>query len=108
MKSGKRDDLITIERNSGTSENAFGEITEVWTAYATPWAQVIYGSGSERRQTSTEGSEQTATFRVLADAETLAVTPAYRINFDGIWDIVNVSPLGRDGVEYTAIRRSAA
>lgn len=108
MRSGPRDDLITIERDTDTTENAFGEIQEGWTTYAIAWAQVVYGSGAERRNTATEGAEQTATFRVLACDETLGVTTLDRIQFGGIWDIVNVSPLLRDGVEYTAIRRTAA
>jgi len=109
MKSGPRDDLITIERNSGTSENAFGEITESWSTHTTAWAEVIYGKGSERRTSAVEGADQPATFRVLAETETLAVTIADRINFGGdIWDIHNVSPLDRDGVEYTATRRVEA
>lgn len=107
MQSGPRDDLITIERNTGTGENAFGEITEGWTTYTTAWAEVIYGKGSERRQSATEGADQPATFRLLADTETLAITTKDRISFGGIWDIGNVSPLGRDGVELTAIRRAA-
>lgn len=108
MKAGKRDDLITIERNTGASENAFGEPVEAWTTHRIAFAEVIYGSGSERRETAAKGAEQTATFRVLADPETMAVTPADRIQFSGVWDITNVSPLDRDGVEYTAIRRSAS
>ena len=108
MKSGPRDDLITIERNTGTGENAFGEVTAGWTTYATAWAEVIYGKGSERRQSAVEGADQPATFRVLAETETKAVTVADRINFGGdIWDITNVSPLDRDAIEYTAIRRAS-
>ena len=107
MKSGPRDDLITIERDNGTTENAFGEITESWDTYTTAWAEVIYGTGSERRQSAIEGANQSATFRVLADTEALSVTTSDRIQFGGAWDIVSVSPLERDGVEYTAIRRGA-
>lgn len=106
MKAGKRDDLITIERNSGTSEDAFGNPTESWTTYATAWAEVVYGSGSERRTTAVEGAEQTATFRVLADTVTKAVTPADRISFEGTWDIHSVTPLDRDGIEFTAVKRA--
>lgn len=106
MKSGPRDDLITIERNSGTQEDAFGAPVEAWTSYAERWAKVVYGTGSERRQAGNEGAQQSATFRTLADPETLAVTTGDRIIFGSIWDIVNVSPLERDGVEFTAIRRA--
>ncbi|MEM9085307.1 MAG: head-tail adaptor protein [Pseudomonadota bacterium] len=108
MKAGKRDDLITIERNGGTAEDTFGGVQKGWATYATVWAEVVYGTGSERRQAGNEGAQQSATFRVLADPETLGVTTADRINFNGTWDIVNVSPLARDGIEYTAMRRSAA
>lgn len=108
MKSGPRDDLITIERDTGTGENAFGEITEGWTTHTSAWAEVIYGKGSERRASATEGADQPATFRVLAEPETVSVTVKDRISFNGIWDITNVSPLDRDAVEYTAIRRASA
>lgn len=109
MKSGNRDRLVTIERNSGTTENAFGEVVENWASYCTAWCEVIYGSGQERRDAGLEGADQPATFRTLASTETLAVTVADRINFDGFyWDITNVSPLDRDGVEWTAIRRASA
>lgn len=109
MRSGTRDRLITIERDTGTSEDTFGAITSGWTSYATAWAEVIYGTGTERRESASEGTDQPATFRVLAETETLAVTTADRISFDGsIWDIHNVSRLGRDGVEYTAMRRTDA
>jgi len=106
MRSGKRDDLITIERNSGTSENAFGEVTESWATLTTAWAEVIYGAGSERRETAIEGAEQTATFRILADSTTRGITPADRISFGGVWDIHSAVMLDRDGIEITAVRRS--
>lgn len=105
MRAGKRDDLVTIERNSGATENAFGEAAESWATLTTAWAEVIYGAGSERRETSIEGAEQTATFRILADQTTRGITPADRVSFGGIWDIHSAVPLDRDGIEITAIRR---
>lgn len=107
MKAGKRDDLITIERNSGTSENAFGEVTESWGFLTSAWAEVIYGTGSERRTTAIEGAEQTATFRILADSTTRTITPADRILFGGTWDIHTAVPLDRDGIEITAVKRAS-
>ena len=108
MKAGQRDRLITIERDSGTGETAFGEVTASWATYATAWAQVIYGTGGERRESAVEGADQPATFRILADTTNLGITTADRIVFDGDnWDIVNVSPLLRDGIELTAIRRAS-
>lgn len=107
MTSRRRDDLITLERNTGTSENAFGEVTATWTTLATAWAQVIYGNGNERRKAGLEGADQPATFRVLANSVTRALTVQDRISFGGAWDIVNVSPLDRDAIEITAIRRAS-
>lgn len=108
MKAGQRDRLITIERDSGTSENSFGEVTASWATYATAWAQIVYGTGGERRDSAIEGADQPATFRILADTTNLAITTADRIAYDGYnWDIVNVSPLMRDGIELTAIRRAS-
>lgn len=106
MKAGPRDKQIIIQRDTGTSENTFGERVQSWGTYATEWAQVVYGTGGERRAAGLEGAEQTATFRVLANALTLAVTPRDRVSFNGIWDVVGAVPLGRDGVEITAIKRA--
>lgn len=108
MKSGQRDDLVTIERNGGSSEDDFGAVTESWATLTTAWAQVVYCTGQERREAGLEGADQTATFRVLADATTLGVTTADRIVFDGDnYDIVSAVPLDRDGVEWTAIKRAS-
>lgn len=106
MKSGPRHNLITIQRDSGVAENAAGERVESWSAYATAWAEIIYGTGSERREAGAEGGQQVATFRVPAFTETLATTTADRISFNGIWDINGAVPLDRDGVEFTAMKRT--
>lgn len=107
MKSGPRDDLITIERNDSTNENDFGEPIDAWTSIGSFWVKAIYGNGSERRNTAIEGGDQSATFLALADSETKAVTSSDRIIFnDSIWDIVNIAPMKRDVIEFTAIRRS--
>lgn len=109
MKSGPRDDLITIERFGITGEDSMGAPIKGWTSYATAWAQVVYGTGQERREAGLEGADQTANFRVLADTETRSVTVADRIILNGdVWDITSPAPLDRDGIEWTAIRRASA
>lgn len=107
MKSGPRTDIITIQRDTGTTEDLAGARIEAWTTYTTAWAETIYGTGSERREAGKEGGSQVATFRVPVFTETLATTTADRISFNGIWDIVGAVPLGTDGVELTAIKRTA-
>ncbi|RYD68010.1 MAG: head-tail adaptor protein [Sphingomonadales bacterium] len=105
MKSGPRDDLITIERKSVTTDDYGGEV-ETWATYATEWAQVIYGSGKEQREAAQLQGSLPATFEVLANPLTLAVTELDRINFDGTtWNIVAPpARLGRDGVRLQAVK----
>lgn len=105
MKSGPRDDLIDIERKSVTSDDYGGEV-ETWATYATEWAQVIYGSGREQREAAQLAGSLPATFEVLANPLTLAVTELNRINFDGdTWNIIAPpARLGRDGVRIQAVR----
>ncbi|MEO1921823.1 MAG: head-tail adaptor protein [Sphingomonadaceae bacterium] len=106
MKAGKRDRLISVERYTIT-EDAFGGTVETWAAHLQAWAQIIYGTGQERREAGRENASQPATFRLLADSDTLGITTDDRIAFDGdTWDIVSLSPLGRDGLEITAARGS--
>lgn len=106
MRAGKRDRLVSVERYTIT-EDAFGSPVQTWAEHLQAWAQIIYGTGAERREAGREGATQPATFRLLADADTLGITTADRIAFDGDnWDIVSLSPLGRDGLEITATRGS--
>lgn len=106
MKAGKRDRKVSVERYTVT-EDAFGGTVETWAEHLQAWAQVIYGTGQERREAGRENASQPATFRLLADSETLGITTADRIAFDGAnWDIVSLSPLGREGLEITAVRGS--
>lgn len=106
---GERDRLITVERNSGTSENAFGEVTESWTTYSTFWALVNYGKGVERRQSAADASEQPVTFHIEEGTTANAITTADRIQYGGsTYDIESVAPYKRKRVELTGIRRTSA
>lgn len=109
MNIAERDRLITVERNGGTTESAFGEITASWATYSTFYAKIVYGTGAERRATANEGAEQTATFYLEEGATANAITTEDRINYNGdIWDILNVSPFERASVDLTAKRRTEA
>lgn len=108
MKSGPRDDKITIERFTVT-EDAFGGTVQNWASLTDAWAQVIYGTGAERREAGLEGADQTATFRILNDSTTRTITTADRIVFGGDnYDITSAVPMDRDGIELTAIKRASA
>jgi len=105
VKAGTRDRKIIIERKSVTTDD-YGSEVETWAGYATEWAQVIYGSGKEMREAAQLQGSLPATFEVLANPLTLAVTERDRINFDGdTWNIVAPpARLGRDGVRIQAVR----
>lgn len=104
MPAGKRDRKIVFERNTGTTTDDYGGKVPLWTGYATAWAEVRYGTGQERREAAQERASVAATFQVLANALTRALTPLDRINFEGLWDIVSAVPNGRKFIDITAIR----
>lgn len=88
------------------SDEYGGEI-ETWTEYCHPWACVNFGSGAERREAAQLAASASATFSVLRNAATAAVSVEDRIQFDGaIWEIGSVVP-SREynvGIDITAIR----
>lgn len=105
-RSGPRDRKIEIQSFT-TADDSFGNPVKTWAELQTVWADVIYGTGQERREVGVEGADQRATFRTITNSVLAAVTPNNRIVFEGQnWDIINVAPLDRDAIEYTAIRRS--
>lgn len=81
--------------------------------YAAEFARVIYGSGREQRQAAQESASQTATFEVLSNPKTRALTVTDRVCYPvsdpdpakwPAWDIQAVVDLGyNEGVRVTAI-----
>ncbi|RYM12878.1 phage head closure protein [Sphingobium cupriresistens] len=108
MKAGPRNRKIVFQRRTVIIDDYGGEITS-WTDYAVLWGGVIWGTGAERREAAQLSASQPATFRVLANSETLALSVEDRISFaGGLWNITSVVPLGlNEGVEVTAIRAAA-
>lgn len=108
MRAGKRDRLVTFQRGTGTT-GADGHDEFMWATLCTEYAEVIFGTGQERRAASQEAGEAPATFRVLWNEDTASLKLTDRISYSGvIWDISSVVPLGlNEGVEVTARRRAA-
>jgi len=107
LSSGDRDRRITFLR-AAYVRNDHNEKVPTWGAVGDRWAQVIFGAGSERREAAQNSADAPATFRVLHDGLTAAVTTTDRIRFEGSdWDIKSNVPLGRpnEGREITAIRK---
>lgn len=108
MNSSGRDKLITFERFT-TTQNDHSEEIEAWAPAFKRWAQVWMGKGSERREAAMEQGSQAATFAVLMDSDTRAVTLKDRIVYAGsVWDIEGVAPdtPKRGEIEITAVRAS--
>ena len=106
LRAGALRERITIERASAAS-NDYNEEVLTWATLATVRAQVLYGTGRERREAAQEVASVPATFRVRQSSDSASWTPKDRILFAGAaWDIVSNVPIGRDGREITAVRQA--
>lgn len=104
MTAGRRDQLVTLQTYT-TTQDEYGEEQPAWSDLGTEWAAVFYGRGDERRQAAAEQGTQAATFQLLANATTRALTLRDRIVLDGVnWDIVGIAPMERAHIEVTATR----
>lgn len=104
-----RRDRITFERRTVT-KNRLNEDVETWAEEFREWAATYYGSGSEQRAAAQTRGVQTASFEVLSNARTRAISVAdHRIRFDGsVWNITAKHPIGANaGVRVTAVREVA-
>ena len=108
MNAGQRDALITFQRATVTTDT-YGGAVETWAAYASEWASVRFGSAQERREAAQESASQSATFRVLANSKTRALTPLDRISeyLGASWDIIGVAQMSAAEIEITAVRKAA-
>lgn len=106
MTAGRRDHLIAFQTYTSTQDD-YGEETPSWSTAGQEWAAVFYGRGDERRQAAMEQGSQAATFQVLDNTVTRAMTVAGRIVHDGAnWDITGkASDTPKSGlIEFTAVR----
>lgn len=105
MTAGRRDQLITLE-TATTTQDDYGEEISTWGTIGTEWAAVFYGRGDERRQAAMEQGSQAATFQMLSNPITRALTLKDRIQFGGAWDIEGIAPdmPKRGYIEITAVR----
>ena len=108
MKASPRNKRIVIEART-TVEDGYGGEEEGWAAFAPEYAAVYYGTGTEQREAAQSGGSQAASFEVLSNAKTRAISVTeHRIAFDGgIWNITGAHDLGNGGRRITAIRAAA-
>ena len=98
---------IQIEGRSVTDDGLGGDV-EAWEEIGEEYAAVYYGTGGEQREAAQRGGSQAASFEVLSNSLTRALTVAdHRIIYGGgTWDINAVHDLGMNvGVRITAVRQ---
>ena len=104
IAAGRRDRKVTFER-AGVAQDDYGEEIATWAPLGSELANVLYGTGAERRQAAMEQGQQALTIRTLATDITRGVTLKDRVLLDGEpLDLIGISPVGRLDMEFTAIR----
>lgn len=100
-----RNRLITFERATNVDDDYGGE-TPTWAPYAQAYAEVLFGTGQERREAAQETGSQAATFKCLWSPTLDGVKLTDRIQFDaGAWDITSRAPIGLNKeLHFTATR----
>jgi SPP1 family predicted phage head-tail adaptor len=92
VTAGRRNRRVVFQRFT-TTTNDYNEEIEVWADYATAFASVSFGTGQERREAAQETASAPATFQVVRNPLTAALTTRDRISFlGGLWDITSVVP----------------
>jgi SPP1 family predicted phage head-tail adaptor len=96
---------ITFERAIVTQDAHGGEI-EAWSAVADAFAEVLFGTGQERREAAQELATQAATFIVPWTPTLATVAAKDRINGIGVlWDITSAALVGLNKeIHFTAVR----
>lgn len=103
---GRRNRLISIERAGAATDDGYTRQPGAYAELTKAWAEVLFGTGQERREAAQESAAQTATFIILANPTTRTLTPVDRINWQGIWDITSAIPVGMAEIHLTAARQT--
>ncbi len=100
---------IIIERAGTPTDDGYTTTPGEWAEWCQEYAAIYYGTGTEQRQAAQEQAAQSASFEVLSNDKTRAVSVGDRIVYaGGNWDITAHNDLGlNDGVRITAVRAAA-
>lgn len=105
MTAGKRIHRITIQRATTTTDD-YGDEVPTWGNHADAFAEVLFGSGQERREAAQEQASQVATFIMPWTPKIGAVTVRDHIlAMGGTWDITSSVTIGLNKEQHvTAVR----
>lgn len=105
MGAGDRDELVSFVRETTSADDYGEQISTGVEVLAECWAQVRFGSSREKREAAQEAGSQSATFLCDRYPSLDAVKISDQIVYDGSdWDIVEVAPLDRMILRFTAVR----
>jgi len=105
MDAGRRDRLITFQRQGAGTDDGYTTQPGAFADYAQAWARVRFGTGQERREAAQERVSMAATFECLWNPTLNAVLETDRIVFDGAnWDIVSRALVNRDQIHFAAVK----
>jgi head-tail adaptor len=110
----RRKHKIVIQRTGAPTDDGYTTNPGAWANYATEMAAIYYGTGREQREAAQENATQTASFEVLSNSKTRALSVTDRICFPvtdpdpenwPTWDIQAVNEIGSNkGVRITATK----
>lgn len=111
---GRRPHKIVIRRETVIGSDGYGQDTVALATWTTEWAAIFYGSGREQREAAQENASQTASFEVLSNMKTRAISVTDKLCYPvtdpdpvnwPVWDIQSTNDLGlNEGVRITATR----
>lgn len=109
--------ILFEERVGGMDGFGHRTVDAEWRETAARSANILFGAGSEQREAAQQGGSQTATFLVLADSDTRAVSVRDRIRYPlsdpdprktPAWEISAIEEIGfNEGYAFTATRVAA-
>ncbi|MAY20311.1 MAG: hypothetical protein CL955_06805 [Erythrobacteraceae bacterium] len=108
IAAGRKDRKVAFYPRT-VSEDALGTESEADGTPVYAWANVLFGTGTERREAGQAGAQQSATFRVLSSAALRAADELWEIDFDGArWGVTSIAPIGEaEDIEFTAVKKGA-
>jgi hypothetical protein len=108
---------IAIQRPGAPTDDGYNTIPGAPSTFATEYARIIWGTGREQREAAQENASQTASFEVLSNVKTRAISVTDKLCYPvsdpvpanwPVWDIQAVADLGfNEGVRVTATRPAA-
>ncbi|MEA3541943.1 MAG: head-tail adaptor protein [Pseudomonadota bacterium] len=113
LDSGRRDKRIAFKaKRAGVDGRGHSTVGEAWELLGKASAAIYFGSGEEQRAAAQDGGVQRASFEVLANSVTRALSVGNRLYYPirdadpekwPAWDIRAIAPIGsNEGFRITA------